>query len=150
MITAVDTNVLIDVLEADPEFGTNSAAALARACQTGTLIACDVVWAEVARGSLWLPACYLSVASIWEVATKFQFGKLPIPPETYRFEMLNAGVAMLPILESHVLALTQNNPIHRDPFDNLLLAVARAEQMKLLTSDLRLLVVGVGMTLNAR
>lgn len=31
-----------------PEFGTNSAAALARACETGTLIACDVVWAEVA------------------------------------------------------------------------------------------------------
>ena len=48
MITAVDTNVLIDVLEGDPEFGTNSAAALARACETGTLIACDVVWAEVA------------------------------------------------------------------------------------------------------
>ena len=48
MITAVDTNVLMDVLEADPEFGTNPAAALARACQRGTLIACDVVWAEVA------------------------------------------------------------------------------------------------------
>ena len=48
MITAADTNVLIDVLEADPEFDTNSDAALARACQHGTLIACDVVWAEVA------------------------------------------------------------------------------------------------------
>lgn len=48
MITAVDTNVLIDVLEGDPEFGMNSATALARACETGTLIVCDVVWAEVA------------------------------------------------------------------------------------------------------
>ena len=48
MITAVDTNVWIDVLEADPEFGLDSAAALARACQRGTLIACEVVWAEVA------------------------------------------------------------------------------------------------------
>lgn len=48
MITAVDTNVLIDVLEADPEFGARSAAALARASRDGALIACDVVWAEVA------------------------------------------------------------------------------------------------------
>lgn len=48
MITAVDSNVLIDVLEGDPEFGSHSAAALALACQSGTLIACDVVWAEVA------------------------------------------------------------------------------------------------------
>ncbi len=48
MITAVDSNVLIDVLEADPEFGDSSAAALAFACQRGALIACDVVWAEVA------------------------------------------------------------------------------------------------------
>lgn len=94
-------------------------------------------------------ACYLSVASIWEVAIKFQIGKLPIPPDTYRLEMLNAGVTLLPILDTHVLALTQNNPNHRDPFDNLLLAVARAEQLKLLTSDARLLAVGAGVTLNA-
>ena len=39
--------MLIDILEGDPEFGTNSAVALASACETGTLIACDVVWAEV-------------------------------------------------------------------------------------------------------
>ncbi|MBI2799852.1 MAG: type II toxin-antitoxin system VapC family toxin [Gammaproteobacteria bacterium] len=94
-------------------------------------------------------ACYLSVASLWEVANKFQIGKLPIPPETYRLEMLNAGVTMLPILDTHVLALTQNDPNHRDPFDNLLLAVARAEQLKLLTSDARMLAVGAGVTLNA-
>ncbi|MDN5869293.1 MAG: PIN domain-containing protein [Nitrococcus sp.] len=48
MITAVDTNVLIDVLEGDPEFGHASAAALARASRDGALIACEVVWAEVA------------------------------------------------------------------------------------------------------
>lgn len=47
MITALDTNVLVDVLEADPEFGAASAAALARASRDGALVACDVVWAEV-------------------------------------------------------------------------------------------------------
>lgn len=48
MITAVDTNVLIDILEGDPEFGAASAAALARAAQEGALVACEAVWAEVA------------------------------------------------------------------------------------------------------
>lgn len=48
MITAVDTNVLIDILEGDVEFGAASAAALARAAQEGALVACAVVWAEVA------------------------------------------------------------------------------------------------------
>ena len=47
MITAVDTNVLIDVLRPDPVFGPASAAALRDAIQRGGLIACEVVWAEV-------------------------------------------------------------------------------------------------------
>ncbi len=48
MITAVDTSVLIDVLEGDPEFGQASASALAQASRDGALVACEVVWAEVA------------------------------------------------------------------------------------------------------
>lgn len=48
MITALDTNILIDVLESDPLFADVSARAIARAGQLGALIACDVVWAEVA------------------------------------------------------------------------------------------------------
>ena len=47
MITAVDSNVLIDVLEPDPLHGPASAAALRAAAARGGLIACDVVWAEV-------------------------------------------------------------------------------------------------------
>jgi predicted nucleic acid-binding protein len=47
VITAVDTNVLVDVLGADPRFGPVSRAALRRALNEGVLIACDVVWSEV-------------------------------------------------------------------------------------------------------
>ena len=47
MITAVDTSVLLDVLEPDPVFGPASADALRDAIQHGGLVACDVVWAEV-------------------------------------------------------------------------------------------------------
>jgi predicted nucleic acid-binding protein len=46
MITAVDTNVLIDVLGGDPAFGPGSREALRAATQAGALIASEVVWAE--------------------------------------------------------------------------------------------------------
>ena len=48
MITAVDTNVLVDILEPDPRFGAASGVALTRCLTEGTVVACDVVWAEVA------------------------------------------------------------------------------------------------------
>ena len=48
MITAVDTNVLLDVFTADPHFGSASRAALRKCRAEGSLVACDVVWAEVA------------------------------------------------------------------------------------------------------
>lgn len=47
MKTAVDSSVLLDVLGADPIFGPGSREALRAAFDAGTLVACDVVWAEV-------------------------------------------------------------------------------------------------------
>lgn len=47
MITAVDSNVLIDVLGADPTFGPRSKAALGRSRAEGALIVCEIVWSEV-------------------------------------------------------------------------------------------------------
>lgn len=48
MITAVDTNVLIDVFRNDPKFGAASAKALRQCIQEGSIVICDVVWAELA------------------------------------------------------------------------------------------------------
>ncbi len=48
MITAVDTNILIDILEPDPIFGLSSKEALKRCLKEGVVVACEVVWAEVA------------------------------------------------------------------------------------------------------
>jgi predicted nucleic acid-binding protein len=47
MITAVDTNVLLDVLGADARFGPASAAAMRTCLQQGSLVACEVVWTEI-------------------------------------------------------------------------------------------------------
>jgi predicted nucleic acid-binding protein len=48
MITAVDTNVLLDVFTADARHGAASRDVLRRCWAEGSLIACEVVWAEVA------------------------------------------------------------------------------------------------------
>ena len=48
MITAVDTNILIDILEPDPVYGPSSKGGLKRCLHEGTTVVCEVVWAEVA------------------------------------------------------------------------------------------------------
>lgn len=48
MITAVDTNVLLDVFTADPEHGPSSRSALSTCLEEGRIVICDVVWAETA------------------------------------------------------------------------------------------------------
>ena len=47
MKVAVDSSVLLDVLGADPIHGKRSREALRRAYDTGALVACEIVWAEV-------------------------------------------------------------------------------------------------------
>jgi predicted nucleic acid-binding protein len=69
VITAVDTDVLLDVFGADPKFSSASAEALRRCLMEGALVASEVVWAETATvfgdaGGFWdamhkLPASFL-------------------------------------------------------------------------------------------
>ena len=47
MITAIDTNVLIDLFGADPIHGIHSKEAIRSCINQGSLVACEVVWAEV-------------------------------------------------------------------------------------------------------
>jgi predicted nucleic acid-binding protein len=50
VITAVDSNILFDVLGADPTFGAASARQLRECLHDGMVVACDVVWAECCAG----------------------------------------------------------------------------------------------------
>jgi len=47
MITAIDTNILLDILAPDPEFLEHSVAALEDAARGGSTIVCDLVYAEL-------------------------------------------------------------------------------------------------------
>lgn len=82
MITAVDSNVLLDFLNHDPEFGTAARDALRSATAKGRLLACDVVWAEIA-------GCFPSITACRTTLTDLEVEFSPIQPEA-AFE---AGVA---------------------------------------------------------
>jgi len=51
VITAIDTNILIDILEPDPVFGPASRDLLKQCRKEGAIAACEVVWAEVASSN---------------------------------------------------------------------------------------------------
>jgi len=79
--------------------------------------------------------CVVSVASIWEVALKHRLGKLPVSPRRFRDEMRSAGAVIVSVSDEHVLTAVDSSEAHRDPFDRLLLSVAEAEHLVLLTAD---------------
>jgi PIN domain nuclease of toxin-antitoxin system len=78
-----------------------------------------------------------SAASIWEVATKRSLGRTDFQadPRLLRRGLLDNGYSELPILSDHVVATENLPPIHKDPFDRLLVAQATVEGITLLTAD---------------
>ena len=80
----------------------------------------------------------LSVASVWEIQIKRQLGKLNlrIPlPEILSGQQETNGLLILPITLAHVLELDSLAAHHKDPFDRLLIAQARAEDAILVSGD---------------
>jgi PIN domain nuclease of toxin-antitoxin system len=89
---------------------------------------------------------YLSVASVWEAVVKFAIGKLPLPasPAVYLPRQRDAhAIATLPIDEATMPHLAALPPLHRDPFDRVLLAQARQHQLTLVSVDPFVLSYGV-------
>ncbi len=81
---------------------------------------------------------YFSAVSGWELAIKFQLGKIQLPEEPARFVMDRVGrygMVSLPVLMSHAL-LAGSLPLHhRDPFDRMLVAQAQSEGLPILSAD---------------
>jgi len=78
---------------------------------------------------------YASAASIWEVSIKSALGKLEADPADVLNGVEPAGFSHLPILGAHAAKVVELPPVHKDPFDRLLVAQARVEPMILLTND---------------
>ena len=78
-----------------------------------------------------------STASLWEVAIKRNLGRedFRVEPRRLRTGLLENGYQELPIRGEHALAVDLLPPLHRDPFDRILLAQAHVEGATLLTAD---------------
>jgi PIN domain nuclease of toxin-antitoxin system len=87
-------------------------------------------------------AVYMSAASIWEISIKVSVGKLAVDVDVLTDSLLNAGLVELPVSIEHTKALKALPPVHRDPFDRMLVAQAMTEPMHLLTVDAALTAYG--------
>ena len=80
---------------------------------------------------------YYSAASIWEIAIKSSLRR-----KDFRIDLTQLlatlpemGLVELPITAVHAAGVTRLPPIHRDPFDRLLIAQSLVEPLTLLTND---------------
>ncbi|MCH8542720.1 MAG: type II toxin-antitoxin system VapC family toxin [Alcanivorax sp.] len=80
---------------------------------------------------------YFSAASIWEVVIKSGLDRpdFRVDAHLLRRGLIENGYAELPISSQHTLAVSHLPPLHKDPFDRLLVAQAEYEGFLLLTMD---------------
>lgn len=81
--------------------------------------------------------CFLSIASLWEIAIKSSLGKLQLQGDFAQIaSFLNDNdIEVLPITFDHIQRLLQLEFHHRDPFDRMIIAQALAENFTLATKD---------------
>lgn len=81
---------------------------------------------------------FLSVVSLWEIIIKYYLGHLPLsqPPEVYvPAQRRRLRIGSLAVDEGSVLQVAKLPPLHRDPFDRLLIGQAIEHDLKLVTGD---------------
>ena len=80
---------------------------------------------------------HFSAASIWEVAIKRSLGRadFTVDPRVLRRALLDNGYLELSISGAHAAAVLDLPPLHRGPFDRLLVAQASVGGITLLTAD---------------
>jgi PIN domain nuclease of toxin-antitoxin system len=81
-----------------------------------------------------------SAASLWEITIKNTLGRddFRVEPRVLRRGLLDNGYIELPVTSEHAVNVDTLSPLHKDPFDRLLLAQALVEGIALLTADAQL------------
>jgi PIN domain nuclease of toxin-antitoxin system len=84
-----------------------------------------------------LAQLWFSAASLWEVAIKHGLGRedFRVEPRRLRRGLIDNGWHELAVNSEHAVATADLPPIHKDPFDRMLLAQAHVEGATLITSD---------------
>jgi len=81
---------------------------------------------------------YISIVSLWEFSIKYSMGKLTFDGGLTQLwnMLLQNGFVILPITQPQLEALISELPLHhRDPFDRLITATAKAEELTIVTID---------------
>ena len=78
-----------------------------------------------------------SAASLWEVAIKSGLGRddFRVDARLLRRGLLENGYTELAVTGSHAVAVDSLPPLHKGPFDRILVAQAQVEGIILLTAD---------------
>jgi len=78
-----------------------------------------------------------SSASLWEIAIKSGLGRadFQVDARLFRRGLLDNGYQDLPITSEHAVAIDGLPPLHKDPFDRVLVAQSLVEGITLLTAD---------------
>lgn len=80
----------------------------------------------------------LSAVSVWEIASKYRTGRLPLPEPPERMiptERRLRGVGALAFDEESALQVLRLPALHRDPFDRMLISQAIAHGLAIVTPD---------------
>ena len=79
---------------------------------------------------------FFSAASLWEVVIKSKLGRSDFQADAriLRRSLID-NYGEMPILSSHVVAIDGLPPIHKDPFDRILIAHATVEGITLISAD---------------
>ena len=80
---------------------------------------------------------FFSAASIWETVIKRGLGRsdFRVDPALLRRGLVENDYAELPFTSTHAMGVGHLPPIHKDPFDRMLVAQAESEGLLLLTTD---------------
>ncbi len=80
---------------------------------------------------------WFSAASLWEIAIKRGLGRADfrVDPRLLRRGLAENGYVELAVTGAHAVAVDLLPPLHKDPFDRMLVAQAIAESITLLTGD---------------
>jgi PIN domain nuclease of toxin-antitoxin system len=80
---------------------------------------------------------YYSAASIWEIAIKSSLRRKDFRVDLTQLlaTLPEMGLVELPVTAAHAAGVTRLPPIHRDPFDRLLIAQSIVEPLTFLTND---------------
>lgn len=80
---------------------------------------------------------YYSAVSLWEIAIKLELRRsdFDVDLEELRAALTEMGFTELPVTGAHAVRLISLPPIHKDPFDRMLVAQSLSEPLVLLTND---------------